>query len=141
MLREYYHDNRVSEMGLNCAEAVLHVANSVYGMGLTPETMKLSSAFGGGMAIEDKCGALTASLMVLGYLFVDKKAHESGFIKEITREFLTTFESGMGSLDCKPLKESHRTESEGCQPIIASALQVLDLVISKHSEKLVRIVL
>ncbi len=141
MLSEYYRDNNISELDLNCAEAVLHVANSVYGMGLSPENMKLSSAFGGGMAIEDKCGAVTASLMVLGYLFVDKKAHESGFIKEITREFFNTFESCMGSLDCKPLKKTHRTESEGCRPVISSALQVLDQVVSKYSEKRVRTVL
>ena len=138
MLSEYYRDNNISEMDLNCAEAVLYVADSVYGMGLTPETMKLSSAFGGGMAIEDKCGAITASLMVLGFLFVEKKAHESSLIKEITREFFKEFESGMGSLDCKPLKISHRTESDGCRPVISSALRILDLVISKHSAERVR---
>ena len=138
MLREYYLDEKISELDLNCAETVLHVANSVYEMGLTPETMKLSSAFGGGMGIEDKCGALTASIMVLGYLFVDKKAHESGLIKEITREYFKTFDSGMGSLDCAPLKKSHRKETEDCRTVITAALQVLDSVISKHSAKRVR---
>jgi C_GCAxxG_C_C family probable redox protein len=138
MLNEYYLDNKISELDLNCAETVLHVANCVYEMKLTPETMKLSSAFGGGMGMEDKCGALTASIMVLGYLFVDKKAHESELIKEITREYFRTFESEMGSLDCAPLKESHRTVPDGCRPVITAALQVLDSVIKKYSAKRVR---
>jgi hypothetical protein len=38
------------------------------------------------MGIEDKCGALTASIMVLGRLFVKERAHESTKIKELTKE-------------------------------------------------------
>ena len=104
MLKEYYQDDRIQRLDLNCAETVLHIANDIYRMGLSPATMKMASGFGGGMGIEDKCGAVTASVMVLGYLFVDRKARESQLIREITREFLKGFESRMMSLDCVELK-------------------------------------
>ena len=52
------------------------VQNVAYKLGLDKEALKLASAFGGGMGIEDKCGALTGALMVLGKLFVKEKAHE-----------------------------------------------------------------
>ena len=138
MLSEYYRDNNINELDLNCAEAVLHVANCAYNLDLKPETMILSSAFGGGMGIEDKCGALTASIMVLGYMFVKDRAHESSLIKEITRDYFKSFDELMKSLDCGPLKKMHRTESAGCDPVISAALETLDFTISKFSDKRVR---
>ncbi len=138
MLNEYYRDNNINELDLNCAEAVLHVANVAYNLDLKSETMILSSAFGGGMGIEDKCGALTASIMILGYMFVKDRAHESGLIKEITRDYFRNFEELMKSLDCGPLKKMHRTESAGCDTVIAAALETLESTINKFSGKRVR---
>ncbi|MBN2852880.1 MAG: C-GCAxxG-C-C family protein [Clostridia bacterium] len=66
MMKELYLNGITKDKDLNCAETVLYVCNQNYQMNLSEDTMKLSSAFGGGMCIEDKCGALTAGLMCLG---------------------------------------------------------------------------
>jgi len=138
MLTDIYHNEISGKLDLNCAETVLYAANEAYDMGLSPKVMKMSSAFGGGMGIENTCGALTASIMVLGYLFVDRMAHESELIKQITSEFLETYETRMGSIDCGTLKKYHRTESEGCKVVISSALELLDQTVSRYSSRRVR---
>jgi len=138
MLKEYWQNENLKKLDLNCAESVLYAANEVYRMKLAPEAIRLSSAFGGGMGIEDKCGTVAAALMVLGYLFVEKNARESGLVKEISGEFLKEFEEQMKSLDCRELKTMHRTETEGCDPVITSALEVLDLIIGRNADRRVR---
>lgn len=57
---------------LNCAEKILYASNEAYNLGLDKKALKLSAGFGGGMAIESVCGALTGAIMVLGCLFVKK---------------------------------------------------------------------
>ena len=92
MLSELIKNGFGEQEGLNCAEKMLHGANVAYKLGLDKEALKLASAFGGGMGIEDKCGALTGALMVLGKLFVKEKAHESDRIGRLTREFFKGME-------------------------------------------------
>ena len=58
MLSELIKNGFGEQEGLNCAEKMLHGANVAYKLGLDKEALKLASA-GGGMGIEDKCGALT----------------------------------------------------------------------------------
>lgn len=116
---------------LNCAEKILYGANQVYHLGLTKEALKLSSGFGGGMAIEDKCGALTASIMVIGRLFVVNRAHESSRIKDLTRELFDRYQKEMGSIDCAPLKNRYRTEEIKCRLVIEKAADILDDIIKR----------
>lgn len=118
--------------GLNCAEKILQAANIAYDMGMDKEAMKLAAGFGGGMAIEDKCGALTASVMVLGKLFVRDRAHESTRIKDLTRELFTEYAKEMDSIDCKPLKESRWTEELKCRNIIIKAAEILDRIVKRE---------
>ncbi|MCJ7601742.1 MAG: C-GCAxxG-C-C family protein, partial [Desulfobulbaceae bacterium] len=56
--------------------------------GLGVEALKMSAAFGGGMGIEDKCGALTAGLMVLSHVLTETVAHQSPALRLATNEFL-----------------------------------------------------
>lgn len=72
------------------------------------------------MAIEDKCGALTALIMVLGRLFVKERAHESTKIKELTEELFQEYRKEMGNIDCAPLKEMYRTEELKCRKVTGS---------------------
>lgn len=118
--------------GLNCAEKILQAANIAYDMGLDKEAMKLAAGFGGGMAIEDKCGALTASVMVLGKLFVKDRAHESTRIKDLAKELFAEYAKEMGSIDCKPLKESSWTEELKCRDIIVKAAEILDRIVKRE---------
>jgi C_GCAxxG_C_C family probable redox protein len=117
---------------LNCAEKILQGANIAYNLGLDKESLKLASGFGGGMAIEDKCGALTAAIMVLGRLFVEDRAHESTRIKDLTKELFEEYRKEMGSIDCAPLKEMHRTEEMKCKNVIIKAAEALDRIVMRE---------
>ncbi len=123
------------EEDLNCAEIILSGANRVYQLGLERDALKLSAGFGGGMGIEDKCGVLTASIMVLGNLFVKERAHESGKIKELVRELFSSYAEQMGDIDCAPLKERHYSEDQKCQSIIIKAGELLDEIVTRERSK------
>ncbi len=119
---------------LSCAEKILQGGNIAYNLGLDKDALKLASGFGGGMAIEDKCGALTAGIMVLGRLFVRERSHESTRIRDLTIEFFEEYKKEMGSIDCAPLKEQHRTEELKCHKVILKAAEVLDRIVKRELE-------
>ncbi|MGL1894000.1 MAG: C-GCAxxG-C-C family protein [Spirochaetaceae bacterium] len=110
----------------NCAEKILYGANKAYDLGLSVESLKLSAGFGGGMGIESSCGALTAGVMVLSHLNVDKIAHEGTLIKEKSSEFLNSFIKEMNSINCYKLKEIYRDDEKQCDDIIIKAAELLD---------------
>jgi C_GCAxxG_C_C family probable redox protein len=132
MLADMINQGFGEKEDLNCAEKILQGANIAYDLGLDKEALKLAAGFGGGMAIEDKCGALTASLMVLGKLFVEERAHESTRIKELTKELFDEYQKEMGSIDCAPLKEKHRTEELKCRNVITKAAELLDRMVKRE---------
>ena len=138
MLKEYYINEVFRKIDLNCAESVLYTANSVYKMNLSNDSILLSSPFGGGMFIEEKCGAVTGALMVLGYIFVDENAHATKHLKEIIHTYFEMFSSRMGSCECAPLKEMHRTKDLGCYNVIIAALDILEEVIDRFYDKKAR---
>jgi C_GCAxxG_C_C family probable redox protein len=119
----------------NCAEKVLYGANRAYNLGLDARALKLSSGFGGGMGIEDACGALTASVMILGSLFVKDHAHESSRIKDLSSEFLKRYNDVMGSIDCAPLKKKYRTDEIKCRDVILKAAYILDEIVIRERGK------
>ena len=133
MLSELIKQGFGEKEDLNCAEKVLQGANIAYGLGLDNEALKLAAGFGGGMVIEDKCGALTASIMVLGRLVVKERAHESTRIKELTKELFEEYRKEMDSIDCAPLKEKHRTEELKCRNVIVKAAEVLDRIVEREA--------
>ncbi len=132
MLNRLIQEGYGEKEDFNCAEKLLNAANLTYNLGLNKEALKLASGFGGGMAIEDKCGALTASIMVLGKLFVKDRAHESLKIKELTKELFDKYRKEMGAIDCAPLKERYRTEEFKCQFIIAKAAEILGGILERE---------
>ena len=138
MLVELYNTGRYTDMDLNCSETIVAVANDAFEMDLDNESMRLSSAFGGGMCIEEKCGAVTGALMVIGYLFVEECAHKSEIMKPVVHSFLTEFEIIMQSSDCKPLKDMYRTEDSGCKKVIVSSLEILEKTIERYDEFRIR---
>jgi len=106
----------------------------VYQLDLNPQSLRIASGFGGGMAIESVCGALTASIMVLGILFVKDRAHESSKIKTLTQELFNTYQKEMGVIDCTSLKSRYRTDDLKCRHVIAKAAGVLDTIIKRERE-------
>lgn len=131
MLSDLIKDGFGQDLDLNCAETILYGANKVYNLGLDREALKLAAGFGGGMAIEDKCGALTGAIMVLGKLFVKERAHESNRIKDLTKELFDSYRKAMGDIDCKPLKDKYRTEELKCRMVILKAAEILDQIVER----------
>lgn len=123
----------------NCAETILAGANQVYHLGLDKEALKLAAGFGGGMAIESVCGALTGAIMVLGRLYVNERAHESDKIKELTEEFIGRYCEVMGATDCAPLKAKYRNEEVKCRLVILKAAEILDQIVAREDLKSVGI--
>ncbi len=132
MLAELIKNGFGDNEDLNCAEKILWGANIAYDLNLDKEALKLASGFGGGMAIEDKCGALTACIMVLGKLFVKERAHESNKIKELTIELFDEYNREMLHIDCEPLKEMYRTEELKCRNVILKAAEILDIIVMRE---------
>lgn len=135
MLYDLIKDGYGIEEDLNCAEKILCGANKAYNLGLDKNAIKLASGFGGGMGIESVCGALTASIMVLGRLFVEKNAHASTRIRELSREMLEKYEDEMGNIHCDLLMENYRTDEEKCSKVILKAAQILDDIIARELAK------
>lgn len=131
MLADLIRNGFGEKEDLNCAEKLLYGANIAYDLGLDKEALKLAAGFGGGMAIEDKCGALTASIMVLGKLFIKERAHESEKIKELSRKLFENYGKEMGYIDCAPLKKMYRTEELKCRNIILKAAEILDSIVTE----------
>ncbi len=103
-LKKLIEEKYYPEKGFNCAEAILNGANEAYNLGLSKNCMRLAAGFGGGMGIENVCGVVTASIMVLGFLFVKEYAHTSPEIDGITNELFDIYRKKMGDFNCKLLK-------------------------------------
>jgi C_GCAxxG_C_C family probable redox protein len=118
---------------LNCAESMLWGANRVYGIGISDRGLRAASAFGGGMGIEDLCGAASGGLMALGALLTKDRAHAEPEVKEAAVEFLRRFRDHFGTLECRAIKETHRSPDQGCAPVVARAAAILDEVIGERT--------
>lgn len=135
MLRELIEQGFGQKEDLSCSETILYGANKAYDLGLSKDCLKLSAAFGGGMGVENVCGVVTASLMVLGYLFVNDRAHKTPELKELAKELFGCYSKEMGSFDCKPLKDRYRTEEKKCYDIILKGAEILDEVVIREKRK------
>ncbi|MDD3656558.1 MAG: C-GCAxxG-C-C family (seleno)protein [Atribacterota bacterium] len=134
-LKELIEQGFYPKNDLNCAETILYGANQVYNLGLSRDCLRLSAAFGGGMGTENVCGVVTASVMVLGYLFVKDHAHQNPEIKDICKELFELYTKKLGDFDCKPLKDKYRTEEKKCFDVILKGAEILDYIISKEKRK------
>ncbi|HEY5562131.1 MAG TPA: C-GCAxxG-C-C family (seleno)protein [Clostridiaceae bacterium] len=117
---------------LNCAETMLYAANDEYNMELKKETLKTMAAFGGGMAIESVCGAITGSLAVLSILFTTDRGHESDRMKNLTKEFFDKFNVALGTDNCRSLKEKYRNNEKRCFAMVEVAGSILEEIILRE---------
>ena len=94
--------------GCNCAQAVLLAFSDVTGLD-SDIAMRLASSFGGGMGrMREVCGAVSASLMVLGLVCgydadaptekADKAAHYAR-----VQELAARFRAAQGSIVCREI--------------------------------------
>lgn len=106
--------------GLNCAQAVLSVYTGKLGID-EKQALSMSCAFGGGMGrLQETCGAVTGSYMVLG---VDtcRKHTDNKERKEksyaLVQEFSRRFKEKHGSTDCIDLLGYDLKTAEGQQQV------------------------
>ena len=133
--------------GLNCAQAVV----SSYSEDLSFDenlTLGISCGFGGGMGrLQETCGAVTGSFMVLG-IYNSKKYADNKDRKEETysmiQNFNEKFKSIHGTLDCKSLLKCDLRTEEGqqyakennlfgtiCERCISDSLKIVEDLIKK----------
>ena len=110
----------------NCCQVVLNAFCEDFG--LSPEMMlPLASGFGGGMCLGEKCGAVTAMIMIAGLAYgpfdgadAKKKNELKGIVKNLNDRFEETF----GSSQCRTLLgnigqwkyDLSRTKEQGKRP-------------------------
>ncbi len=125
-----YYDRKYD---LNCAETIIYAANEEYNMNLSKETLKTMAGFGGGMAIEDTCGAIAGAVAVIGILFTEERAHESSKVKNLTKEFMEKFIDKLGTNNCAQLKNKYRKNEEiRCENMVYTAAEILDQMVLRE---------
>ena len=128
--------------GLNCAQAVL----TAYSDDLNFDSnlaLSVSCGFGGGMGrLQETCGAVTGSFMVLG-IYNSKKYTDNQDKKEETysmiQKFNDKFTSIHGSTDCKSLLKCDLKTEEGrryvkennlneiiCEKCISDSIRIIE---------------
>lgn len=127
-VEKYY----AKDYNLNCAETMIYAANEFYNLKLDKKVLKTMAAFGGGMGVEEACGAMTGGLAVLGILFVKDRAKESGRIKELSKEYVENFRQRLGTENCKRLKALYRKDNSGCEYIMRLAAEELEKIIDRE---------
>lgn len=94
--------------GFNCGQSVFMAFADLTGL-TYEQAMKLSAPFGGGMGrMREVCGAVSASMMVLGLLFYDA-AHptneEKSALYAREQKVASRFRAAFGTIICRELLE------------------------------------
>lgn len=116
----------------NCAEILLLSANEKYELGLDHRFIKAVCPFGGGLQSEKTCGALLGALSAIGIMYAEDRPCTNEKMKDLTKKLVEEFENEFGAIDCKYIKEHHRSETEGCGPVKIRASEVFERVIKEQ---------
>ncbi len=131
----------------NCAQAV--AGTTAPKLGIDQENiLKLSCAFGGGMArMQEVCGAVTGAFMCIGLAHAKVGAAEISASKMLTyeyvRQFTSKFKEKYGTINCKELLENLDMNNEKdqiklkelqlhdvkCTAIVSDAVEILNKLI------------
>ena len=122
--RPYYHKN--------CAEILLMAANEKYKLGLNNKFYKAICPFGGGIQCGRTCGALAGAIAAIGIIYTEDKPSTNERMKSITEKFVMEFEKQFGSIDCQYIKEHHRNEITGCDPVKVKTGKILEKIINEE---------
>lgn len=134
----------IYKQGFSCAPAVFATYSEQFGLE-RDKALKIATGFGGGMHLDQTCGAVTGAIMVIGLKYGktkadDNKAKEKTF--EITKRFADKFKARYGSIECKALLGCDITTPEGmqkardqklfttiCAEYVAAAAEILDEIL------------
>jgi len=130
------------EEGFSCSQAVFATYAEMFGLRREP-ALKLSQAFGGGMArMGETCGAVTGAFMVIGLKYGRTRADDDAARDKtyaLVLDFVRRFKARQGSIVCKELigcdmstaeglKRAHDSQviTERCPDFIRTAAEILD---------------
>jgi len=89
-------------------------------------------SYGGGLQSENTCGALLGALAAIGIMYAEDRPCTNDKMKDLTKKYVEEFENEFGAIDCKYIKEHHRSETEGCGPVKIRAAEVFERVIKEQ---------
>ena len=127
--------------GFSCSQAVLGTYCERFGLD-TKQAYKISSGFGGGMHLDQTCGAVTGAFMVIGLKYGRTRADDvEAKMKTAATvvEFAKRFKARHGSIACTELLGCNISTQEGfeeakkkdlfkqvCPQYVISAAEILD---------------
>lgn len=121
---------------LSCSEATFAAAGEAYGFEVDADALASMAGFSGGLMTEDTCGAVCASVAVLGRLFAEGRAHASPRLKEIVKAYLASVDAEFGTRSCALLKKTRRDlEKDSCDPVIFANARLLAETIDKEKAR------
>ncbi len=118
------------DAGYHCSEAILLVVGGHYLGEVSPQTVRMSSPFAGGVGSThlELCGALTGGLMVIGGLVGRENAEANDErCQKLAAEFRSEFLRAFGWLKCSDLKANWigTAGQESCRALMEKAAGVL----------------
>lgn len=112
------------ENGYNCAQAILKTYENELNIS-SEDLMKISQGLGAGMLMGETCGAVTASVMILGMKKSSGIVGDSDSRKAVfadVKKFENMFKEKYCSLNCKTLKTECKAS---CKNIVADSAEIL----------------
>ena len=125
-------EKHAARADLNCAGKILTASIEEYGIDVDPRIVDATSTLGGGANIEELCGAVNGSMMVLGLLFNRDQPYESGEMKRIAKDFFEEFWKGDESVACRDLKKTKREDETCGTTVIPRVAAVLDRIVKRE---------
>jgi len=135
----------VFKEGFSCSQAVLGACCEQFGLD-KKTAYKISSGFGGGMHLDQTCGAVTGALMVIGLKYGRTRADDiEAKMKtaKMTNEFAKKFRARHGSISCTELIGCNISTLEGfeeakkkdlfkqvCPAYVKSAVEILEVILT-----------
>ena len=128
--KKYYQE------GYNCAEAMLIGSNEYYDLNLNKNTFNTMIGFGGGINIDDLCGAISGGVASIGAtLGGDSKPDEKEVVRKITIDFINAFELKKSCIECKQLKSLYRDEHSKCADLVKDTGEILEGLLAEYINK------
>ncbi len=130
--------------GKNCAQSVINGYAHEFGMD-TEQVLNIAGSFGGGMGkLQQTCGAVTGSYMLIGLFNSNRLANEDEIKTtnvRMVQEFQKRFTEVNGTDQCSDLIKTDLNTEEGrqvfeqeelkdrvCSKCIKSAIEILDVL-------------
>jgi C_GCAxxG_C_C family probable redox protein len=130
--------------GFSCSQAVLAAYCDQFGLS-KEQAYKIGSGFGGGMHLDQACGAVTGAFMVIGLKYGRTRADDveakMNTAKKVV-EFAKKFKERHGTISCTELLDCNISTMEGyeeakkkdlfkqvCPKCVISAAEILDEIL------------